>query len=479
MTLVVLLSCVAPSAFASSSSGPSPRGGPSETKRVAGAVQGPPPSGPPPLGPPPNGMPPPGPPPNGPPPPGVLLGPPPTGPPPSGLSPLPAAVGHGAVSPGGRSGVRGSGGGGSFLGSAIAGWSELLLLALVAVTVLLGRRVWLERRAGGERAPGRLPADDWALQAELVPEVPAGIAGLRLSAHYRRADGGHVAGDFYDVFALERGRVAIVLGDVAGRGRVALAEAALVRSTLRAYLQAGMEPRAALALAGRVLSSPRAEHFATVLVGCYSTHDGRLTFASAGHPPPILAGSNIREPLSVCASPPIGWSAPTGRRQTTVSLTPGAVACFFSDSLVEARCRDGVLGRDRLNMIVCELGPRASAAKLLSRVHRQAPCARDDMAACMLAPTMAPLVPSVHIEELEIDAAALGSGYALRFLETCQLLGVDIARTLSHAGEMIESVGTALLRVELGLAQANAIEVALPRLPQDLLLERPQSVRGR
>jgi len=60
-----------------------------------------------------------------------------------------------------------------------------------------------------------------------------------------------------------------------------------------------------------------------------------------------------------------------------------------------------------------------------------------------------------------------------------ELLGVDIARTLSHAGEMIESVGTALLRVELGLAQANAIEVALPRLPQDLLLERPQSVRGR
>jgi hypothetical protein len=89
---------------------------------------------------------------------------------------------------------------------------------------------------------------------------------------------------------------------------------------------------------------------------------------------------------------------------------------------------------------------------------------------------MAPLVPSVHIEELEIDAAALGSGYALRFLETCQLLAVDIARTLSHAGEMIESVGTALLRVELGLAQANAIEVALPRLPQDLLLGRANGV---
>ena len=62
---------------------------------------------------------------------------------------------------------------------------------------------------------------------------------------------------------------------------------------------------AALALAGRVLADPTMEHFATVAVGIFQTGEGRLTYASAGHPPPILQGLQTRQPLAICASPPL------------------------------------------------------------------------------------------------------------------------------------------------------------------------------
>ena len=112
------------------------------------------------------------------------------------------------------------------------------------------------------------------MQAALVPEVPACLEGLGISVAYRPADGPAAGGDFYDVFVPRPGKVAIVLGDVCGHGREAVRHAALSRYTLRAYLQAGLEPRATLRLAGKVLADPRGFRYATVAlalitaVGC-------------------------------------------------------------------------------------------------------------------------------------------------------------------------------------------------------------------
>ena len=109
------------------------------------------------------------------------------------------------------------------------------------------------------------------MQAALVPKVPDRLGGLAVSVAYRPAEGPAAGGDFYDLFVPSAGKVAMMLGDVAGHGHEALTQAALTRYTLRAYLQAGLEPRAALALAGRVLVDPLGERFATVGGWAYTT----------------------------------------------------------------------------------------------------------------------------------------------------------------------------------------------------------------
>jgi phage baseplate assembly protein gpV len=357
-------------------------------------------------------------------------------------------------------------------------WSKpiIILLLLLAIALAVRSRTAVRRARRLERQRVTLLRDVGAMQAALVPDVPARVGGLGVSVAYRPAEGPAAGGDFYDVFVPERGKVAIILGDVAGHGHQALTQAALARYTLRAYLQAGLQPRAALALAGRVLADPEAERFATVALALYDTREGRLTYASAGHPPPLVRGPQMRAPLEVCASPPIGWTIPTGRRQTTVSLAPGAVVCFFSDGLIEARCKDGeLLGHERLGELLAALGPRPDATKLLTRVRAAALATPDDMAACILAPEIAVVGARTHVEELEVEARALATGKVQQFLEACQLPVAEIEPTIECASEIVALWGSALLCVELEGKQATAavsVPSAEPRvaMPED----RPQ-----
>ncbi len=180
----------------------------------------------------------------------------------------------------------------------------------------------------------------------------------------------------------------------------------------------------------------------------------------------------------MCASPPVGWTVPTGRRQTTVSLPPGAVVCFFSDGLIEARYREGMLGRERLGELLAGLGPRPDAAKLLELVRAETLATPDDMAACILAPELSVIAGHTHIEEFEADARALGGTQVREFLEGCRISAGEIERTIDHTSDIAAVCGAALLRVELGETSSTVSVTAPASGPRDGTSDRRAQPTG-
>jgi hypothetical protein len=333
----------------------------------------------------------------------------------------------------------------------------LALAALAGLGLLFGGATVVQtiRRRRLERQRRLLIADVGVLQSALLPDLPARIGGARVSAAYRPAEGLAAGGDFYDAFELPGGRTGVIVGDVAGHGRDAVPLTALVRYNLRAYLAAGLPPRATLHVASSVLAPHLGGRQVTIAVAIFDPGTGRLTYACAGHWPPLLLGSAI-VPVTVCSSPPLGAGAPTGRRQTTIALAPGQAACFHTDGLDEAPSELGRLGRDAVAEELRAIGPDGDAADLLARIVRRSRRQPDDMAACIVTALPGGATRwALRLEELEVDDAALAGGWAARFLSACGVEAPHIARALREARRIVAADGTAVVEVRLGETLAD------------------------
>jgi hypothetical protein len=335
---------------------------------------------------------------------------------------------------------------------AVTGVLSILLALAGFVTTMRNRSLARQRRD--------LLQEVGLLQSALLPPVPDRVGGLRTSVAYRPADGPGAGGDFYDVLPLPGGRVGFILGDVSGHGRGALARTAFMRYTLRAYLEAGLEPRVALQVAGRVIDDNLGGDFATVLLAVHDPETGSLTYATAGHPAPLVVGPQPHDPVTAGSSPPIGVGVRTGLRQTTVPLVPGSVAAMFTDGLLEARTEGGLLGRDRLEELLDELGDDATARGLVEAVNKEARVMSDDIAAVVIQPTNAATAGLFRTEQLELTARELDSPLAERFLEACGVSDQDVQAAIYDARMIADRFGGVILHVVFG----NRLRVeVLPR----------------
>ena len=183
---------------------------------------------------------------------------------------------------------------------------------------------------------------EWVQQVPLqvVPgDVAAAVADLEVAGKYIPAgpDDEPIAGDFYDVLALEADLVAVVVGDVAGHGPTALARMQQLRAAARAYAIQEPGPASVISRLDRFCARLEPESIATLWYGEYEPSTGTLTYASAGHPPPVLTchGDPTRL-LELASSPPLGVGAAgdlvVEHREV---LPPGAVVVAYSDGLVE------------------------------------------------------------------------------------------------------------------------------------------------
>ena len=336
----------------------------------------------------------------------------------------------------------------------------LAVTGVLSVLLGFGALMTMLRNRSLDRQRRDLLQEVGLLQSALLPPVPDRVGGLRTSVAYRPADGPGAGGDFYDVLPLPGGRVGFILGDVSGHGRGALARTAFMRYTLRAYLEAGLEPRVALQVAGRVIDENLGGDFATVLLAVHDPETGSLTYATAGHPAPLVIGPQPHEPVTAGSSPPIGVGVRTGLRQTTVPLVSGSVAAMFTDGLLEARTEGGLLGRQRLAELLEELGDDATARGLVQSVNRVARVMSDDIAAVVIQPSNAATAGLFRTEQLELTSRELESDVAARFLKACGVASSDIEAAVYDARMISDRFGGAILHVVFG----NRLRVeVLPR----------------
>jgi Stage II sporulation protein E (SpoIIE) len=349
---------------------------------------------------------------------------------------------------------------------------RILIGLLFSLALALGVRSRLAalsaRRLEHQRS--QLLEDVGLLQAALLPVPPPRLGPVGTSAAYRPADGPGAGGDFYDVFALEDGRLGVIVGDVSGHGRQALPHTALVRFTLRAYLEAGLPPRIAVQTAGAVLEHQLGESFATVVAATYNPRERTLVYACAGHPPPIVLGARPLAPITVCSSPPIGVGMRTGTRQTVVSVPGQAQVCFHTDGVTEARVGGELFGEERLSRALAELGPGATAAALLDRVAEETDARPDDMAACLLGLEGGVGAPRALSEELELDREQAADDRTERFLLACGVRRGEIAELVSSARATAGRAGTVLIELSfrdgspvLALRRENVALLHAPR----------------
>ncbi|MCH2134134.1 MAG: SpoIIE family protein phosphatase [Phycisphaerales bacterium] len=179
-----------------------------------------------------------------------------------------------------------------------------------------------------------------SLQPHVAPRferpVDVEIAAVNLPAH-------HVAGDFYDYWALDDRHLAFMLGDVAGKGVPAAIFMGVARTTLRMVATREHDPAAILKRVNHRLQADNEQGlFVTLFLGVYDTRTGNLKYANAGHHPGLLQPA-VGEPRSVTAATGTILGTLDGATWTTETLQiePGDHFILYTDGLVEAHGADG------------------------------------------------------------------------------------------------------------------------------------------
>jgi hypothetical protein len=316
-------------------------------------------------------------------------------------------------------------------------------LAVIAL-LMTGRSAWFARATKNLKLQRRsLERDVGVLQAALVPELPDAVGGVGVGVAFRPATGPAAGGDFHDVFELPNGRVGIVVGDVAGHGREALPRTGVMRYTIRAYLEAGLEPRVAIRLTDRALGASFEDgQFASALAATYEPETRRLVYSCAGHPQPIIVGGTPPSQVEVLAAPPIGIGHPSGSRQTTIALDPGSELWMFTDGLIEAPGGEGMIGRAGLRDLLAE---RPDPATLLNELPGGAE--RDDLTVVRLQPPEPADEPQPFSVEALLVEHSYEAGEIAHFLEACGLAEEDLAEACERVAAERRLEGQVLIRI--------------------------------
>ncbi len=194
-----------------------------------------------------------------------------------------------------------------------------------------------------------------ALQENLVSPLPS-VAGLELGLVMQTAyQPERVGGDFSDVFALDDALVAVLIGDVAGKGIRAAGLTERVRSAVRAFSTVDASPAFILRKTNQLLMRRESSsEFVTAFLLVIDTTSGDVTYSSAGHPPPVLVDIETCRLLQTSFGVPLG-AFNRDYVDSHAILRPGQGLVLYTDGVTEARRSGELFGEARLLEVVAGL----------------------------------------------------------------------------------------------------------------------------
>lgn len=235
-----------------------------------------------------------------------------------------------------------------------------------------------------------------SLLRQRLPQIP----GMRLASRYlpaRRET--EIGGDWYDAITLPDGRMAVVMGDVAGHGIAAAAVMGQLQNAVRAYAMEGHSPAA---IFQRVTALLDLREMATLLYFVFDPHTWTAEYANAGHLPPLVLAPGEPPIVLETGSPPLGVAGVLSFREEKASIPPGSTILLYTDGLVEVRGEpldDGLRRLYEAAAAHAGLEPEAMLDHLVASMLPGTPVSDD---AALLALRVEPLDPArLH---LRLDA---------------------------------------------------------------------------
>ena len=228
------------------------------------------------------------------------------------------------------------------------------------------------------------------LQRSVLPDTLPEIAGVDLAVRYLPGtEGVDVGGDWYDAFPLGGRRVGLAIGDVVGHNIASASIMGQLRTMLRAYAVEARGPAEVLERTSAAMARLLPDAMATAVYAVLDLSNNDLSYASAGHPPPVCASvAGHVEYLDGADGIMLGAPGGGAFRAAHTRLAPGAGLLLYTDGLIEHRRRDITEGLDALAGVMGQaagLTAEQACSHVQARLLGATPRADD---VCLLAATI-------------------------------------------------------------------------------------------
>jgi serine phosphatase RsbU (regulator of sigma subunit) len=214
------------------------------------------------------------------------------------------------------------------------------------------------------------------IQRNLLPKEGPQFRGVSFSAHFEPT--ASIGGDYYDVFNLDKSRLAVAIGDVSGHGLSTGLVMAMVKAAITTLVEEGADERSLFQrLNELVYRSTERRAFMTLAFTIFDLERSKIRHTNAGHLYPYLLRASGGPPIAIeSPSLPLGVRSEMLTRTVEIDLENGDTIVYLSDGIVEAQDMEGdPFGFDQLEALLATQSDRSPSTirdMILDAVARHA-----------------------------------------------------------------------------------------------------------